>query len=154
MDIKIYTDVLENHLLQLLHSMYATIKCESIDCICTCRPIRNSDRLMWVEWTMRKVLPREGPPNYDWAIKTHKELRKFPCRPGSLTIKYAAPRAGWDTTRYKYGTNWRTGLNCTWDYLDSNEGGMIVYGQAYIPMPTEASDTVTVRLEWKFVPQV
>lgn len=148
MDIKVYTDTLESHLIQLLHILYPTARCTGkIGCIIICRP--NDEQRMWVEWTLHGMLPREGAPTYAWATELHKGLRKFPCL-GNLTIKYSNPRANWNATDYYYGNHWNTGFSRTWDHIEANEGGMDVFGQAHIPMPAEASETVTVRLEWDF----
>lgn len=151
MDIKVYTDMMESHLLQLLGILHPHAKCvNGIHCECLCRPqpleISNS-RKMWVEWSMYKVVPVQGKASYEWASELHRRLRKFPCL-GDLTIKYDKPRANWGETSYYYGTNYSTGFNHTWDNLDAN-GGLTVRGQAHIPMPDEASDCVVIRLEWK-----
>ncbi len=148
MDIKVYTDMLESHLHQLLNTLYPVACCSrGVSCTCVCRP-NSSTKSMWVEWTMRGLVPRQGKASYEWASELHRGLRKFPCL-GNLTIKYDHPRAAWGSTQYHYGSNYSTGFNHSWDNLTVNEG-LTAYGQANIPMPAEASDRVTVRLEWEF----
>ncbi len=157
MDIKVYTDMLESHLHQLLNILQPTAKCSGeIHCVCVCRPQDSfgtpNPRKMWVEWTIRGLKPSQGKPSYEWASEVHKGLRKFPCL-SDLTIKYETPRANWGQSHYHWGGhNYSTGFDHSWDHLEAN-GGLTAYGQANIPMPAEASDHVTVRLEWEFVPQ-
>src|SRR5208337_4245813 len=119
MDIKVYTDMLESHLLQLLSIIHSQAKClNDIYCVCVCRPENagNSGRRMWVEWSMVGLMPRTGKATYDWACELHKGLRKFPCL-DNLTIKYNKPRANWGAANYHYGTSYSTGFDHSWDNL-------------------------------------
>lgn len=142
MDISVYTDALEGHVLHLLAQIgpVATYK-KRIGCLINLSP----GYPMYIEWKLDGVKPK-GVGTKAWADDLHKKLRKFPCS-GALKIKYDCPRSHWFDDSYNYGHSYDTNLSHTWDNLAAN-GGLSVYAEARIPAPAQASETVTIKLEW------
>lgn len=142
MELRIYTDELEKHLLHTLSNLYAVATfSRSIQCQIKVTPNATD---AYVEWVISGIKPSNVPASLDWANDVHKRLRLFPSS-RYLQVKYNFPRTYWKPSGYGYYIDG----SMKWETLAHN-AGMQATGEASIPVPAAASKLIAVQLNWTY----
>ena len=151
MDLNIYTQALETRIQQMLSQVYHVARYRArIVCELTVTPGCQA----MCEFSVWKLMPREGAASITWGADLYTRVRSFPST--NKKVSFAFSRSHWTPERYGSGYCWNytapTGeqrRENTWANLEANDGlGVTI--EAWFESPAEASQDVTVKLMWEF----
>jgi hypothetical protein len=151
MDLDVYTSALETRIQQMLSQVYHVARYRArISCDLTVRPGSQAS----CEFFIWNLTPRNGPANLEWGVDLYSRVRAFPSTNRKVSFNFS--RSHWSLERYSSGYTWdhtaapgEQRRDNTWANLELNHGlGATIEG--WFESPAEASQNVTVKLQWMF----